>query len=214
MTMEAIITQSPLPTIVLDPLLRVVEVSQTFLNETALLRENCVGVDVFVLLGERSFPQDACTTQLQWTLDIAKRTQTIQRVHQIAIGNHPGSMRVVPILKDDALLYFVLEWHKVTTSVDEQHLEMDEPDSGLSTNEAFKIFVENVNDYAIFLLDTRGCVVTWNKGAELIKQYKRDEIIGKHFSIFYGQTDLQERKPQRELEVCLVDGRIEDEGWR
>jgi osomolarity two-component system sensor histidine kinase TcsA len=86
--------------------------------------------------------------------------------------------------------------------------------TGLSTNEAFRILVEAVKDYAIFLLDTRGHVTTWNIGAELNKGYRRDEILGQHFSVFYGKEDLEIGKPETELEICLREGRVEDEGWR
>lgn len=78
----------------------------------------------------------------------------------------------------------------------------------------FRLFVEGVLDYAIFMLDTEGCVATWNRGAERIKGYKASEIIGKHFSIFYPEEDIQSEKPKWELEVAQNIGRFEDEGWR
>jgi osomolarity two-component system, sensor histidine kinase TcsA len=64
------------------------------------------------------------------------------------------------------------------------------------------------------LLDTQGRVATWNAGAKNIKQYEPHEIIGLHFSTFYGKEDLEAQKPAKELEICLRDGRVEDEGWR
>lgn len=64
------------------------------------------------------------------------------------------------------------------------------------------------------MLDTGGNVRTWNAGAALLKGYKRDEIIGKHFSIFYGVDDIVAEKPRKELEICLRDGKVEDESWR
>jgi PAS domain S-box-containing protein len=80
--------------------------------------------------------------------------------------------------------------------------------------EWFRMFVEAVQDYAIFMLDAAGRVATWNKGAERIKGYKASEIIGKHFSVFYPEDAVQTRKPWWELEVVAEQGRIEDEGWR
>lgn len=71
-----------------------------------------------------------------------------------------------------------------------------------------------VKDYAIFLLDENGFIRTWNIGAERIKGYKADEIIGKHFSIFYTQEDLDDRKPERELEIAKRTGKYEEEGIR
>src|ERR1051325_8393988 len=71
-----------------------------------------------------------------------------------------------------------------------------------------------VRDYAIFLLDTEGRVISWNKGAERIKQYRADEIVGKHFSTFYTEADRARGWPALELKRAMMDGRFEDEGWR
>jgi PAS domain S-box-containing protein len=82
-------------------------------------------------------------------------------------------------------------------------------------NEAqFRLLVEAVQDYAIFMLDPSGFIVSWNIGAARIKGYRADEIIGKHFSCFYPEEDVRNGKPQRELVVAAKEGRIEDEGWR
>jgi PAS domain S-box-containing protein len=77
-----------------------------------------------------------------------------------------------------------------------------------------RLLVENVIDYAIFMLDAEGHVATWNLGAEKIKGYKANEIIGEHFSKFYPAEDIIAGKPQRELEIASRVGRVEDEGWR
>lgn len=74
--------------------------------------------------------------------------------------------------------------------------------------------VENIEDYAIFLLDTEGYIASWNLGAERFKGYKPHEIIGKHFSVFYSAADNKAGKPARELKYSIANGRIEDEGWR
>ena len=80
--------------------------------------------------------------------------------------------------------------------------------------EGYKLLVESVEDYAIFLLDVNGNIRTWNKGAERNKGYKKEEIVGKHFSTFYVQEDIDARKPERELEIAQKVGRVEDEDWR
>jgi PAS domain S-box-containing protein len=82
------------------------------------------------------------------------------------------------------------------------------------SEERFRLMVESVRDYAIFMLDPDGYVTSWNKGAELNKGYTADEIIGRHFSVFYPQEKLEARWPQHELEVAQREGRFEDEGWR
>ena len=78
----------------------------------------------------------------------------------------------------------------------------------------FRLLVEAVKDYAIFMLDPNGRVVTWNAGAARIKGYDAREIIGHHFSEFYPTDDVQAGKCERELEGAARDGRFEDEGWR
>jgi PAS domain S-box-containing protein len=80
--------------------------------------------------------------------------------------------------------------------------------------EKLRILVENIKDYAIFLLDNHGYITTWNSGAEQIKQYKSSEIIGQHFSIFYTEEAKQRNHPQEELKLALKNGRYEEEGWR
>ena len=96
----------------------------------------------------------------------------------------------------------------MNTTTDEQRLQprLDE--------RHFRLLVDNVRDYAIFMLDTKGRVVSWNTGAQLIKQYTADEIVGKHFSVFYPQEIRDSGWPQQELEIALSEGRLQDEGWR
>jgi PAS domain S-box-containing protein len=82
------------------------------------------------------------------------------------------------------------------------------------SEEMFRLLVSAVRDYAIFMLDPTGHIVTWNAGAQRIKGYKPEEIIGKHFSIFYPQVDKDSHKPERELEIASRTGVYEEEGWR
>lgn len=82
------------------------------------------------------------------------------------------------------------------------------------SEERFRLLVESVTDYAIFQLDTEGCVRSWNVGAEKNKGYKSAEIIGKHFSIFYPKEIAESGRPNEKLRVALEQGRFEDEGWR
>src|SRR5579862_6717897 len=78
----------------------------------------------------------------------------------------------------------------------------------------YRLLVDAVQDYAIFMLDIQGYVASWNLGAERIKGYKASEIVGKHFSVFYPPEDNSAGKPERELEIAIREGRVEDEGWR
>jgi PAS domain S-box-containing protein len=78
----------------------------------------------------------------------------------------------------------------------------------------YQLLVDSVQDYAIFALDAGGHVLSWNAGAQRLKGYTRDEIVGRHFSTFYPPEALAAGKPAWELEVAERDGRVEDEGWR
>ncbi|MDB5392306.1 MAG: luxQ 10, partial [Planctomycetaceae bacterium] len=82
------------------------------------------------------------------------------------------------------------------------------------SEERLRLMIENVQDYAIFMLDPQGKVATWNLGAERIKGYSAEEIIGEHFSAFYTSEDLVSQKPERELAEAIKNGKVEDEGWR
>ncbi|KYF83474.1 hypothetical protein BE17_40930 [Sorangium cellulosum] len=82
------------------------------------------------------------------------------------------------------------------------------------SEERFRLLVETIQDYAIFILDAGGHVATWNVGAERIKGYKAEEIIGRHFSTFYPPADVTAGKCDRKIEEAIRFGRVEDEGWR
>jgi len=84
----------------------------------------------------------------------------------------------------------------------------------LESEERFRILVEGVQDYAIFTLDPHGKIVSWNAGAERIKGYKADEIIGQNFSRFYLPDDIDQGKPEAELQIAAASGRSEIEHWR
>ena len=84
--------------------------------------------------------------------------------------------------------------------------------SGLSR--LLLLLIESVRDYGIFVLDPEGIVASWNEGAQRIKGWTAEEIIGRHFSTFYPESDIVAEKPKRELEGATRDGRFEDEGWR
>jgi len=82
------------------------------------------------------------------------------------------------------------------------------------TEEGFRLMVESVTDCAIVMLDSEGRVASWNTGAERIKGYRAEEIVGQHFSRFYPAQDIERGAPQRDLDSAAADGRCEVEGWR
>ncbi|AUX71401.1 bifunctional diguanylate cyclase/phosphodiesterase [Erwinia pyrifoliae] len=81
-------------------------------------------------------------------------------------------------------------------------------------DQTFRLLVESVNDYAIYMIDLKGLVVNWNAGACRAKGYTGNEIIGKHFSCFYGEQDRRLNLPEKNLQQATLTGRFEDSGWR
>jgi PAS domain S-box-containing protein len=100
---------------------------------------------------------------------------------------------------------------KITRDMTEQR---EAQQALLDAERRFRILIEGVTDYAIFMLDPEGRVANWNPGAERIKGYKPDEIVGQHFSRFYTPEDLDAGVPKRALETARDTGRYESEGWR
>src|SRR5262249_23636421 len=82
------------------------------------------------------------------------------------------------------------------------------------SNEQFKLLVQSVTDYAIYMLDQDGFISNWNAGAERLKGYRSDEIVGQHFSKFYSDEDREAGLPDRNLKIAAKQGRFESEGWR
>ncbi len=103
---------------------------------------------------------------------------------------------------------------KVTRDLTERRRLEDERLRRASADERFRVIVDSVKDYAIFMLSPTGHIETWNRGAELIKGYHASEIIGKRIDVFYPPADRARGKPDYLLGLAVRDGRVEDEGWR
>jgi PAS domain S-box-containing protein len=113
-----------------------------------------------------------------------------------------------PVFDDDGAL---MGYAKITRDVSEKR----EADRALYESEQrFRLLVQGVRDYAIYMLDPTGVITNWNAGAEAIKGYKAGEIVGKHFSVFYTPQDQAAGKPGRALETALREGRFEGEALR
>jgi PAS domain S-box-containing protein len=141
---------------------------------------------------------------------LAGRERVVQVEHDVEIDQ--GTRRVLatlaPVL-DSAQrpLYLFLQVQDVTAQRGaETQLRLSEA--------RFRLLVENVEDYAIFMLDTGGHIASWNLGAQRIKGYAEDEIVGRHFRVFYPPELQESRHPEHELVIALAEGHYEEEGWR
>ena len=106
----------------------------------------------------------------------------------------------------------VIRWFGTNTDISEQ---MDaEAKRRRALEERYRWLIESISDYAIFTLDTKGIVASWNPGAQRLKQYRADEIIGQHFSNFYTDADREKGLPAKVLETAVKTGHYEGEGWR
>src|SRR6201985_1165680 len=89
-----------------------------------------------------------------------------------------------------------------------------QPRDVMESERSFRLLVEGVADYALYMLDPTGIITSWNIGGQRIKGYSADEILGQHFSRFYTETDRANGKPLRALKIADEQGRYEEEGWR
>ncbi|OZJ04813.1 hypothetical protein BZG36_02356 [Bifiguratus adelaidae] len=186
----------------------IVQVSHLAL--TGFAREEYLGRSIYDLPAYKIPAPDIKTVHS--SISHAINTRAVQVMDDVDIGPDLSiyNVRVTPIFEGPDLLYVTLAAHDVTRG---HPLRRDKREL-LYMNETYRILVDTVKDYAIFMLDTGGHVVTWNSGAAILKGYTSDEIIGRHFSIFYGHEDRLADKPGKELQVCLREGKVEDEGWR
>ena len=156
-------------------------------------------------------PEDIARGKTAWELEVATREGRVEdegwRVRKD--GSRFWANVVITALRDPsgALVGF----GKVTRDLTERRKNEDVL---RQSEERFRLIIQNVRDYAIFMLDPQGYIETWNEGARRIKGYSEQEIIGRHFSTFYPREDVERGKPPRELEVAAREGRFEDEGWR
>jgi PAS domain S-box-containing protein len=149
-----------------------------------------------------------------------ERKTFVEVVSEIAAGKrdvasvehdlgHRRVVATVAVVRDSerSPLYLFLQVQDVTEQrAAEEELRRSE--------EQFRLLVEGVGDYAIFMLDAKGYIISWNLGAERAKGYVAEEVLGRHFSIFYPPEAIGKQHPQYELRVAEAEGRYEEEGWR
>ena len=158
------------------------------------------------------YPPDALAAgKPEWELEVAAREGRVEdegwRVRKD--GTRFWANVVITALRDESGT--LVGFAKVTRDLTARRMAEE---TLRESEERFRLLVHSVKDYAIFMLDPAGRVSSWNEGAQRIKQYSAEEIIGRHFSTFYPPEDLAAGKPAWELEVAVREGRVEDEGWR
>lgn len=209
LALSRIYRYTPIPTLILDQDLCVVEVSDSHCTLSGQCRDVVLGTCACDLPAHTIPAPD--TLSLYGAISAATSSKEIQIMEGIRVQgtNSTYQLRVTPIFENSELIYVILEAQNISRdhweAFDEHHAYV---------NETYKILVNTVQDYAIFMLDTQGNIATWNRGAEVLKGYSPSEIIGKHFSIFYSPDDRAADKPAKGLALALQKGRIEAEGWR
>src|SRR5277367_2798044 len=207
--MDRILRLSPIPTIVLNLSCRIEQVSRGFCDVSGLIDSDCVGRPLYDL--ERQLPfLDATSVQLDIKQAVTSRRPSTTEAIQ-SLDDTFWRTRITPIYEtSNELIYVLLEFEDVTDDCNKFQSLKDQ----LKDADIYRVLVNTVKDYAIFLLDSTGHVATWNTGAGILKQYKEEEVIGRHFSMFYGEEDKAAQIPKMELEVATHAGKFEDSGWR
>jgi len=206
--MERILALTPTPSIILGPNLDIIEVSKSYLASAALERGECIDVNIYNFISGKATGPNSTSIRLGIKQAIESRAvYTIDGMHDAS--STYWRWRIVPIFDEDELLYLILEDMEA-----KEHVNHVATTQQSYTDETYRILVDNIRDYAIFMIDTQGYITTWNTGASILKQYKAEEIIGKHFSILYGNEDKAAHKPLKELDICMREGIFEGEGWR
>ena len=206
--MDRIFSLTSIPTIVLDSSSTILQVSRGFCDVTDFSPDDCIEFKLTDIVDRIPFLHVSSIQQ-----DIHHATITRRHCHSkpIAVKEKFWKIHIVPIFeKSGELVYIILEFNDVTDEVAESQSLQNQ----LQAADTYRLLVDTVKDYAIFLLDSTGHVATWNTGARLLKQYTADEIIGQHFSKFYSDADIKAKVPEMELEVAVRDGKFEDSGWR
>jgi PAS domain S-box-containing protein len=158
-------------------------------------------------------PRDVVLDHL-WDLvrQMVQDENRLLRQRSEAVSTFYGRMKAIIIIGNALALLFLLGAGLIIL----QEIRKRRISEGIlqSSEERFRLMVSSVKDYAILMLDPLGHIVSWNPGAERIKGYTAEEIVGQHFSRFYPDEDVRSGKPDRELAMATTEGQIEDEGWR
>jgi PAS domain S-box-containing protein len=188
---------------ILDDRHRVVRANRAMADRLGRTPDESVGLPCYVAVHGTERPPAFCPH----TRTLADCREHTAEVREDQLGGH-FLVSTTPIFDEQG---------KLTGSV---HVARDitkrkrAEDALRESEERFRLMVEAVQEYAIFMLDPEGNVASWNVGAERIKGYKAEEIIGRNFSVFYPHDDIECGKPQGELKAAVWQNHVEDAGWR
>jgi PAS domain S-box-containing protein len=218
--------------LVLTPELQIVAVSDAYLRATMTTREAIIGRHLFDVFPDN--PDDPTATgvrNLSASLNRVLRdrvadTMAVQKYDIRRPQSEGGAFEErywsphnSPVFGDDgAVACIIHRVEDVTEFVRLQQQSAEERKTAeemqMRAEERFRLLLEGVKDYAILLLDTEGRILTWNAGAERIKGYSAEEIIGQHFSRFYPKAAIERGQPDHALRRAAAERSFEDEGWR
>lgn len=183
----------------------IIYVNQAMVKMLGYTESEMVGCQIFKFINQEEEPIFRHNLEIRKQGVAAKYELRFKTKNGTSIWTYISASPVInengTMLWSCALVYNITERKKA-----EQALRESE--------ERFRLLVEYVKEYAIFMLDPQGYIVSWNLGAERIKGYTATEIIGKHMSSFYLAEEIQQGKPQREIDIAAQEGRFEAENWR
>ncbi len=188
------------------------------LEVSAAITALCAIAIVYTIVGRGPFASSSVNASLLLLLAFVSIVAVTGLVLSAVVGQRRRAMEALHQTRDELELRVSLRTQELEQA--NQSLRQDIvvrtklEDELRRSEEKFRLLVGGIRDYAVFMLDPDGRIATWNEGAEAIKGYKAEEIIGEHFSRFYPQEAIDAKFPQTELEVAARVGRFEDEGWR
>jgi PAS domain S-box-containing protein len=167
--------------------------------------DELVGVDYGILMrGHGDLLDDGLASIVELGRDL------ISFEHPLPVGEEPGTVRVTLAPVRDSKSQPLYVFAQVEDISAQRHAE----DELRRSEERFRLLVTAVRDYAIYMLDPTGHVMSWNAGARRIKGYTGRDIIGQHFRVFYPPEEQADGHPEHNLELALRDGSYAEEGWR
>jgi len=188
----------------LDAEATIIDTNDAIADAVGRSRDELVGEHVAAILGDDAERSEATVAELRDGPDDAA---TLELLTDPAVADAGFEELRIALVEEDGEF-------RGSVGVLRAGAESDGESQLQESEQRFRSLVDAVEEYAIFMLDPDGRVVTWNEGAERIKGYAQDEIVSQHFSTFYTDEDQEEGVPAANLDAAMAEGWVEDEGWR